>query len=153
MKVIVYTRQDGGVTVILPCVSQDDPPDFSQDDALQRALKKDVPASATNVRLVEQGEISNDRTFRNAWKDTGSKIDVDMPKARDIWRDKMRLARAPKLIALDIQFQRADEAGNQAKKQEIASKKQILRDVTELPAIEAAQTPEELKAVWPKELD
>lgn len=74
-------------------------------------------------------------------------ITIDMTKARDIQRDRMRAARAPKLASLDIAFQRALETG--ADTSDIVAQKQALRDVTSDPAIEAAETPEALKAVWP----
>ncbi len=77
-------------------------------------------------------------------------ISVDMNKARAIHRDRMRAARAPKLTALDVAFQRALETGSDTSI--IVAQKQALRDVTSDPAIEAAQTPEELKAIWPTAL-
>jgi hypothetical protein len=43
-------------------------------------------------------------------------------------------------------------AGDTAKQQEIAAKKQSLRDVTVDPVIDAATTPDELKAVRPSAL-
>lgn len=77
-------------------------------------------------------------------------ISVDMNKARAIHRDRMRAARTPKLAALDVAFQRALETGSDTSI--IVAQKQALRDVTSDPAIEAAQTPEELKAIWPTAL-
>jgi len=74
-------------------------------------------------------------------------ITIDMEKARDIHRDKMRVARAPLLTTLDVAFQRALEQN--ANTATIVAQKQALRDVTSDPAIEAAQTVDELKAVWP----
>lgn len=74
-------------------------------------------------------------------------IKINMAKAREIHRAKMREARAPLLSALDVQFQRALEAN--ASTAEIVAKKQALRDVTSDPAIELAQTTEELKSIWP----
>lgn len=76
-------------------------------------------------------------------------ITVNMTKARDIKRDQIRAERAPLLAALDVQFMRAVETGDTAKQQEIAAEKQRLRDATSHPDIEAAQTPEELKAIDP----
>lgn len=75
-------------------------------------------------------------------------ITIDMAKARDIHRDRMRQARTPKLAALDVAFQRAHEMSNDTAA--IVAQKQALRDVTADPAIEAAQTPDELKMVWPE---
>ena len=77
-------------------------------------------------------------------------ITVNMSKARDIYRAKMRAAREPLLAALDIAYQRATETNSDTS--EIIAKKQALRDVTSDPAIEAAQTVEELKMVWPEVL-
>jgi hypothetical protein len=74
-------------------------------------------------------------------------ITIDMTKARDIWRDRMRAARAPQLAALDIVFQRALEQGADTKA--VVAQKQALRDVTRHPDIEAAATIDDLKAVWP----
>jgi hypothetical protein len=74
-------------------------------------------------------------------------ITINMEKARNIHRENMRAARTPLLAALDVAFQRALEQN--ANTATIVAQKQALRDVTSDPAIEAAQTVEELKAVWP----
>ena len=104
-------------------------------------------------RILEDGEIPEDRTFRNAWKDTPKGITVDMPKAREIHKDHLREQRAPILAALDTEYMRADEAGDTAGKKRIAKRKQELRDVTDHPAIAKAKTPDELKAVIPPALE
>lgn len=97
-------------------------------------------------------QIPAERTFRNAWDNPpeGSDvIGVDMGKARDIWRDKIRAARVPEFEALDAAFMKSLETGDNVKKAEVTSKKQKLRDATADPAIDAATTPEELKLVQP----
>ena len=53
---------------------------------------------------------------------------------------------------VDVEFMRAVEAGDADKQAEIAAKKQALRDATSDPAITAATTPDELKAVVPSAL-
>jgi hypothetical protein len=78
-------------------------------------------------------------------------ITVNMEKAREVWRDIIRQSRDPKLAALDIEFQRCVEEG--ADTSAIVAQKQELRDATAYPPIDAAQTPEELKAAWPPVLD
>lgn len=77
-------------------------------------------------------------------------INVNMDKARDIHRDKVRQARNPKLAAKDVEFQRALETG--ADTATIVSEKQALRDAPAAAAIDAATTPEELKAAWDSDL-
>ena len=73
-------------------------------------------------------------------------ININMNKARDIHRDKVRQARNPKLAAKDIEFQRALETGDDTST--IVADKQALRDAPAAAAIDAATTPEELKAAW-----
>jgi hypothetical protein len=79
-------------------------------------------------------------------------ITIDMTVARDVWRRKIRAARAPKLDALDIEYQRADEQDDAKAKKAVAAEKQALRDATKDPRIDAAVTPEELTAAWPEVL-
>jgi len=79
-------------------------------------------------------------------------ITVDMTKAREIKRDMIRAERNPLLEKLDVEYMRAQEAGDTALQQEIAAKKQALRDATVDPVIDAATTPDELKAATPAAL-
>lgn len=151
MKKIIYTRSDGGISVVSPVINKFGEPDnFTEADAEKRALDK-LPAGAINPRFVSADEVPADRTFRNAWEDVG-KIQVNMPKAREIHKDHLRQLRAPLLAALDIEYQRADEQNNTALKTQIAAEKQALRDATKHPAIAAAKTPDELKVAIPNAL-
>ena len=93
-----------------------------------------------------------DRTFRNAWDNPpeGSDvIGVDMGKARDIWRDKIRAARASEFGKLDAGYMQMLEQGDTDAQAAIAAAKQALRDAPADPAIDAAQTPDQLKLVQP----
>jgi len=89
--------------------------------------------------------------YRNAWSFDGAdkKVKPDMAKAREIHKTKLREMRVPKLAALDVEYQKADEADDKVKKKEIAAKRQALRDVTSLPEIEAAADIATLKAIKP----
>ena len=70
------------------------------------------------------------------------KINID--KAKNIWKDKIRVARKPKLEELDVEFVRAQETG--ADTSDIVAKKKELRD---FPAqVDSATTTDEIKAVW-----
>jgi hypothetical protein len=139
MTTIAIRRQDGGVSIMR----------LAEEAAVDAEIAKWQqvhPGEYASHATVEEGVVPADRAFRNAW---GHDLKVDMPKARSLWRDKMRVARAPKLQALDVDYQRADERGSAQDKADIAAQKQTLRDVTQDPAIDAATTPEALKAVWP----
>jgi hypothetical protein len=99
---------------------------------------------------VEDYTIPAERTFREAWEaPEGEVIGIDMSKARDVWRDKIRLAREPHLPELDAAFMKALEAGNTTEQTSIAAQKQAWRDAPAHPDIDAATTLEELKAVQP----
>ncbi|NVJ92515.1 MAG: hypothetical protein HWE34_12695 [Methylocystaceae bacterium] len=92
---------------------------------------------------------TNDRTFRDAWALEGDVIAVDMVKARDIWREKIRAARVPVFNQLDADFMKALESGNVTSQQTIALQKQALRDATDDPTIDSALSPDDLKLVQP----
>jgi Iap family predicted aminopeptidase len=79
-------------------------------------------------------------------------ITLNMAKAREIQRDRIRALREPLFADLDVAYQRADENGDAEAKAAIAARKQALRDATKDPAIDAAKTPEELKAAIPDAL-
>jgi len=68
-------------------------------------------------------------------------IIIDIDKAKDITKDRLRQERKPLLEAQDIAFQRALESG--ADTSAIVAEKQRLRDITKL--VDNANTIEELK--------
>ena len=70
-------------------------------------------------------------------------ITVNLNKAKAITKDRLRAERTPLLQKLDVDYQRADEAADAAKKAEVVAEKQRLRDITQL--ADAATTLEELK--------
>ena len=71
-------------------------------------------------------------------------VTINIAKAKDIWKDKIRSARKPKLEELDIQYMRAQEAGSDTST--IVTKKQELRDFPS--QVDSATTTDEIKAVW-----
>ena len=94
-------------------------------------------------------EIPSERTFREGWEansDTNV-ISVNMDKARDIWRDKIRRARVEPLEALDMAYMKALETS--ADTTQIIADKQALRDAPALSSISSASTVDELKAIQP----
>ena len=149
MRKIIYTRPDGGISIVCPIINNYPiPEDITEAQAEQRAWEK-LPADAINPRFVSEINIPTDRIFREAWEDNGVDINISMAKAREIYKNKLRELRTPKLAALDVEYYRADEAGDTTLKAQIASQKQALRDVTADPGIAATTTPEELKACIP----
>ena len=97
--------------------------------------------------------VPANRKFRDAWTLSGDVVSIDVEKAKDIWKDKMRAARASRFMELDAQFFLALENSDDTKKAEITTKKQLLRNVTILPELLNATTVEEIEAVWPSYLN
>ena len=69
-------------------------------------------------------------------------ITVNINKAKDITKDRLRAERQPLLEAQDIAFQRALESGDDTTA--IVAEKQRLRDITN--QVDSMTTVEELKA-------
>lgn len=143
---IIIKRSDGGVSILHLVGGKDILSEIEK-------WKTTAPGEYISHREMDIEAIPQDRTFRDAWADVTAEavIDHDMKKCRNIWRDRMRAARAPKLAALDIEAAKAVESGGDLR--QISAKKQALRDITKLPEIEIAKTPDELKSVWPESLN
>ena len=71
---------------------------------------------------------------------------IDMAKAKEIHKNKIRVARKPILEALDIEFQKAQEIS--ASTTDIVAKKQALRDAPADSEITSATDTNALKAQW-----
>lgn len=140
-KKIVFMHPEGHLAIFHPADPEAD---------LVELAKSVVPAGV-EYHVVDESEIPTDRTFRGAWVHDGG-IKVGMEKAKDIWRDKIREQRRPILESLDVAFIRALETGDTELVGDIRAQKQALRDATDDPVIDAAATPEELKAAIPEVL-
>jgi hypothetical protein len=83
-------------------------------------------------------------------------IKINIDKAKEIQKDKIRQVRTPLLEKLDVDFVRALELGGDTAS--IASQKQALRDVTnivteaEITGTTVDEITTELKAIWDEEL-
>ena len=74
-------------------------------------------------------------------------ITVNITKAKDITKDRLRIERKPLLEALDVEFIKAQETG--ADTSAIVVEKQRLRDITN--QVDSITTVEELKSASCKE--
>lgn len=139
MKVIVYPLND---TVAVEIIGHG----YTVDDVLPRC-----PAGAV---VIEDSQLPQDRYFRGAWALGQGAVNVNMVKARDIHVAKLKEKREKKLKDLDIEWSKALGQKKQKDADDIEAKRQALRDfpVTLKPQIDAAQTPEALKAIIPQDL-
>ena len=71
-------------------------------------------------------------------------ITIDITKAKEVWKNKIREARKPALEKLDIDFVKAQETSSDTTS--IVADKQTLRDLPE--QVDTATTVDEIKAVW-----
>jgi len=71
-------------------------------------------------------------------------ITIDITKAKEVWKDKIRFKRAKALKKLDLDFMKAQEAGTDTTS--IVADKNTLRDLPE--QVDTATTVDEIKSVW-----
>ena len=174
-KVIVFERADGGMTVRRPYIgNQRD--DETEEQFFARhvgyaksprpSFDKDgnpivlPPKAVSTPIVVEEAKIPHSRAFpnvaarkyRNAWKLNDTGATVDMAKARDIHMDRIREVRNTELIVVDNDLKKAEDAGDGPEIARIRARRQTLRDIPQTFGLTAANTPEELDALWPVEL-
>jgi|688.fasta_scaffold231248_1 hypothetical protein len=131
-QVIIFKNKNlGNVCVCYP----------TGDISIDEVLTKDCPKEAIVIdeNLLPQGDNSY---FFDAWELNGDEISVNLNKAKEITKDRLRVERKPQLEALDVQMLR--NFSNQEMLVEIEAKKQILRDATK--QVDTMTTIEELKA-------
>lgn len=107
-------------------------------------------AKVVSCRMMDKAELPSSRWFRAAWRYGESGIAIDMAHARTLQRDYMRIVRGRLLEALDVEYLQALEQSDAIAEVDVATRKQELRDVTVVPDIDSAATPEQLEAVWPE---
>lgn len=99
----------------------------------------------TIYRIISQEEIPIDRTFRDALFDDGQKLMFNMERAREIHRDRLRRLRVAEFEKNDIELRDASLEKDEIKLQKALEKRDVLRNITIHPEIDAAKNIEELK--------
>ena len=131
MNVIIFTNDNGGVSVCIPTGELD----------INAVKAKDTPSHSIIVQDSELPQADND--FFNAWELANGVVTVNIDKAKEITKARLRAEREPLLAAQDVLFQRALESG--ADTTAIVAEKQRLRDVTGL--VDGCTTTAELRAL------
>jgi hypothetical protein len=163
MKVLAYTRPDGGCSIVHLTWRKMQEGETEQ-EFIER-VKLDIPSDAINITELDDAQLpyggyrdltkTRSIAMRNSWRnpaDTTSPPVVDMDIARQAKMDlEWRPARNEMLKELDVDYQRADEEGDLTRKTAIADEKRKLRDMpvdfdTKIKSIE---TPEELDSYSP----
>ena len=133
MQAIIFTNDNGGVATCIP----------TGEISIEAVMTKDVPAGrgARIVNIVDLPNQYND--FYDAWEMDATSVTVNLDKAKEITKKRLRAEREPLLAAQDVAFQRALESG--ADTTAIVAEKNRLRDVTGL--VDAVSTLEGLRAI------
>ena len=119
-QVIIFQNDNGGVAVCIP----------TGEISIEAVLEKDVP-KGKGGRIVTQASLPNqDNDFFDAWEMDATAVTVNLSKAKEITKNRLRAERAPLLAAQDVAFQRAMESG--ADTAAIVAEKNRLRDITKL---------------------
>lgn len=140
---VKYTTPAGAIVVVHPA------PGWTA----AQVMAKDVPPGSGNVEIINTADLPNDRIFRGAWVHKPKGVDVDMPKAREIVREKIRRARVAAFAESDADYIKADQNGDTARKNQAKARAQELRDAPASAAIDNANNPNALKNVRPAGLD
>lgn len=118
MEVIIFTNKNGGVSVCVPTGELD----------IEAVKAKDTPEHSIIVDASSLPEQDND--FFDAWELTDGAVSVNIEKAKEITKRRLRADREPFLQAQDVAYMKALEQGLDTSA--IVAEKQRLRDVTSL---------------------
>jgi hypothetical protein len=132
-QAIIFTNDQGGVSTCIP----------TGEISIDAVMEKDVPKGkgARIVNIVDLPNQYND--FYDAWEMDATSVTVNLDKAKEITKARLRTERAPLLAAQDVLFQRALESS--ADTTAIVAEKNRLRDITGL--VDAVTTLEGLRAI------
>lgn len=117
---IIYQDVTGIMAVVIPS------PNWK--GTMAELAAKCVPIGV-EFEIVADSEIPSDRHFRNAWVKQGKNVKVDVPKARELTKDRLRKEREPLLAQLDTEAMTILEDGGNLSP--IKAKKKKLREITD----------------------
>ena len=138
MKVIVQQTKEGKILIT----------SISSETTFERVLES-LPEDI-NAFVTDSENLPQDATFFNAWELDGEEVVVNLTKAKEIWKNKLRRARKPILEKLDVEYIKALENEDSSKAKEIVSLKKKLRDVTVSRELTGAKSIESIKDYWPE---
>ena len=148
MKAILYNNDNNQFCVIFPnyseCLN-----DQEKENILQTVINKDLPKKSDGSLPIyfvkDYSEIEDRRFIKPAWKlnDQTGEIYFDKDIAKEIKKNHFRFLRKPLLEKLDIEFMKAFEINNTQELLNVATKKQVLRDITNID-MSQYQTPQDL---------
>ena len=130
-QVIIFTNENGGVSVCVPTGELD----------IQAVKAKDTPSHSIIVQDSELPHADND--FFDAWELSNGTVSVNLTKAKALTKTRLRREREPLLATQDVLFQRAQESN--ADTTAIVAEKNRLRNITN--GVDICTTTAELRAL------
>lgn len=110
---------------------------------IEEVQANDVPVGVQSFIVDASSLPEADNDFFDAWEQTNGAVSVNLSKAKEITKRRLRFEREPLLVEQDVAFQRALEAG--ADTSVIVAEKQRLRDLTNL--VDSCSTLDNLRAL------
>lgn len=101
----------------------------------------------TGTANADDVTVPSSRNFREAWDLSGNVIEVNMTRARQLYRGHLRDERAARWREVDSMHRDATDGDNPTQRQAWREKRQKFRDAPQHASIEAAATPEDLIAL------
>lgn len=119
-QVIVFTDADGQFSMCIP----------TGELPIEEVQQKDIPRDCESFIVDVANLPTNANDFFEAWQHISGVVTINLAKAKEITKARLRIERAPLLMEQDIAFQRALENGADTKA--IIDEKNRLRDITKL---------------------
>jgi len=132
-NVIVFTNQNGSVSICFP----------TGELSIQEVKAKDIPNNIESYIVQYDSLPISNNDFFDAWEQNKGVITINISKAKEITKKRLRVEREPYLLAQDVAFQRALETG--ADTSEIVAEKNRLRNITSL--TDSCNSLEELRSI------
>lgn len=130
-KIILYSQENGNLGVCIP----------TGELSVEQTRDKDCP----NGIIVDASVFNTiDNEFYSAYELINNEPVINIQKAKELWKNKIRLSRVSALQKLDLEFILALEKNTDTST--IINNKQTLRD---LPTqVDTANSINEIKSVW-----
>ena len=134
-NVIIFTNEFGGVSVCVP----------TGELSIEQVQAKDIPTGVQSFIVDGSTLPQADADFYDAWQQTNGTVTINLDKAKEITKKRLRAERVSLLAAQDILFQRALETGSDTVA--IVAEKQRLRNITNL--VDECTTTAQLRNLQP----
>lgn len=132
-KVIVYTQENGNAAVCYP----------TGEIPVEAVQAKDIPPGVQSF-IVDKDSLPNVyNDFFDAWEQNNGVVTVNLDKAKNLTKNRLRQERESLLTLQDIAFQKALEKGDSTAA--IVLEKQRLRDLPTL--TDSCTTLDQLRAL------